>query len=71
MCDQPMVETTPILVSIVRLLHPTHVRLVHLSWIIVRSLFDMFVPALIHSVFVDNGATLLRNANIWPCIFFS
>jgi hypothetical protein len=66
-----MVETTPILVSIVRLLYPIHVRLVHLSRTLVHSLFGIFVPALIHSVFVDDGATLLRIANSWTCIFFS
>jgi hypothetical protein len=71
MCDQPMVETTPILVSLVRLLHPTHVRLVHLSQTLFPILFGIFVPALIHSVSVGGGATLLRIANSWPCIFFS
>jgi hypothetical protein len=61
----------PILVSIVRLLRPTHVGLVNLSRIIVRSLFGISVPALIHSVFADAGATLLKIVNSWPCIFFS
>jgi hypothetical protein len=67
-CDPPMVEH-PILVSIVRLLRPTHVHLAHLSRILVRSLFGISVPALIHSVFVDAGATLLKIVNSWPCIF--
>jgi hypothetical protein len=63
-----MVETTPILVSIVRLLCPTHVRLVNLSRIL--SLFVISVLALIHSAFVDAGATLLRIVNSWQYIFF-
>jgi hypothetical protein len=58
-----MVETTPILVSIVRLLHPTHIRLVHLNRTLIHSLFGIVVPALIPSVFVDDGATLLKIAN--------
>jgi hypothetical protein len=56
-----MVETTPILVSIVRLLCPTHVRLVHLSQILILSLFVISVPALIHSAFVDAGANFVDN----------
>jgi hypothetical protein len=71
MCDQRMVETPPLLDIIARLLHPTHVRLVHLSQTLAPSLFRIFVLALIHSVFVDDGATLLRIASSWPCIFFS
>jgi hypothetical protein len=35
------------------------------------SLFGIFVLALIHSVFVHDGAILLRIASSWPCIFFS
>jgi hypothetical protein len=70
-CDPPMVEATPVLISIVRLLRPTHVCLVHLSRIIILSLFVISVPALIHSAFVDAGSTLLRIFNSWQCIFFS
>jgi hypothetical protein len=44
MCDQPMVETTPILVSIIRLPSPTHVHLVHLSQTLVHSLLEIFIP---------------------------
>jgi hypothetical protein len=54
-----------------RLLRPTHVRLVHLSRILVRSLFVIYVPALVHIAFVDAGGTLLKIVNSWPCIFFS
>jgi hypothetical protein len=63
MCDPPMVETPPILVSIVCLLCPARARLIHLSRILILSLFVISVSALIHSAFVDAGATLLRIVN--------
>jgi hypothetical protein len=28
-------------------------------------------PQPVHSVFVDDGVTLLKISNSWPCIFFS
>jgi hypothetical protein len=71
MCNPLVVETTPILVSIILFLCPTHVRLVHLSRILVISLFVISVPALIQNAFVDARVILLRIVNSWKCIFFS